>query len=129
MVAEIREALERTGTLHANDASDPGHISDFWRNKITAFCNYVESLPLDAVERLEAEKHIHNEARNALRLVESKLRAARERIRVLETELAPKRERDDFVRRLVVEALPRMRSLNNQMSPGWVARAERYLEG
>ena len=129
MVAAVREALERTGTLYTNDVSDPGHISDFWRNKITAFCDYVETLPLDAAERLEAEKHIHNEARNALRLVESKLRAARERIRVLEAELAPKLKRDADLRQLVVEALPRMRSLNNQMSPGWVARAEQYLEG
>lgn len=87
MVAKIREALERTGTLHTNDVSDPGHISDFWRQRITAFCDYVETLPLDAAERLEAEKHIHNEARNALKLVESKLRAARKRIRVLETDL------------------------------------------
>lgn len=127
MVAEIREALERTGTLYTRDVSDPGHISGFWRNKITAFCDYVETLPLDAAERLEAEKHIHNEARNALSFVEKRYRALQERAKQLETELAGKAEHDAFVRQLVVEAVPRMRSLNNQMSPGRLARAEQFL--
>lgn len=127
MIAEIRDLLAKTGVLYTRTDDDPGHLSSLWRKKIVALCDLVETLPLDAAERLTAEKHIHNEARQALKKSDGLCEALRARLTALEAELESKAADEAFVRQLVVEAVPRMRSLNNQMSPGWLARAEQFL--
>lgn len=128
-VAAVRDDLARTGVLFTQNEEDVGHISDFWRGKIKALCDYTESLPINAAELLAAEKHIHAEARNALAFVEKKLRAANERIQALEAEVARVEADNAPLRQLVDEAVPRMQTLNNAMSPGWLARAAALLEG
>lgn len=129
MVAEIRALLERTGHLYTNDPQDVGHISEFWRKKIVELCALLESAPLDIAAVLRTEREAHK----ATRLGLSEARAYAE---VLEQRLAAKTndveralEKSRAAVRLVEEAVPRMQTLNNAMSPDWLRRADEFLRG
>lgn len=124
VTAEIRELLERTGDLHTKTVDDPGYVSSLWRSTIDAMCAVIDESPVSAAVQLRREKSLHavtTESRDA----------ALEEIDILKAEIANSNSiaaaNIAFARRLIEEATPRMRSLNNQMSPGWLARAGDFL--
>lgn len=125
--AEIRALLERTGHLYTQDPQDVGHISEFWRKRIAELCDLLDSAPLGIAAVLRAEREAHK----ATRLSLSEARAWAE---VLEQRLAAKAndveralEKHSAAVRLVEEAVPRMQTLNNAMSPDWLRRAAEFL--
>lgn len=126
-VTEIRALLERTGHLYTQDPQDVGHISEFWRKKIVDLCALLESAPLGIATSLRTEREAHKDTR--LRLSEARAYAE-----VLEQRLAARAndvecalEKSRAAVRLVEEAVPRMQTLNNAMSPDWLRRAAEFL--
>lgn len=125
--AEVREALERTGVLFTQHDDDPGHISPFWRKRIEELCSTLESTPLDAADLLRAEQAAHDGTRAALRDADEEIARLQTRIEsTLEAKAVAEAARQSALR-LVEDAVPRMRTLNNAMSPGWLARADELL--
>ena len=126
-VAEIRELLDRTGHLYTNDPQDVGHISEFWRKRILDVCAALEAAPLDVGEALRREKAAHVQTHAALAHAELEIEDLRTGItsKDAEVERALRRARD--AERLIEDAMPRMRTLNNAMSPDWLRRADEFL--
>lgn len=126
-VGEIRELLSRTGPLITKTDDDPGHITHFWRKTVVALCDLIDTLPADVGEQLAAERRAHSVTRKALES-EQAARSAVERYFKGHEETTAKIVNDlHRALQLLQEATPRMKSLNNQMSPGWLARAEELM--
>jgi hypothetical protein len=124
---EIREILERTGRLYTNDPEDVGHISDFWRRKILDLCALLESAPLDTADALREEREGHASTREALHAAHQAYEAQLVALRSKTEDVERAQERARAAVRLVEEAVPRMRTLNNAMSPDWLRRADEFL--
>ena len=128
-VEDVRALLDRTGPLFTRDPEDVGHISDRWRKTILALCDLLDATPLDAAAQLrEAQERIARLSADCDRSAET-IADLCEQLSVARAEA---NEAERFAlesRHLIEEAIPRMRSLNNQMSPGWLARADEFLGG
>lgn len=112
LIDEVRALLARTGVQRTHDDEDPGHISNCWRREIEQLIDFVDAGLLGL------------ESRDGLALLRQSQRSAEyERARADELRDAIAR-----ARAVVQEAEPRMRSLNNAMTPGWLARAAEFLE-
>lgn len=127
--AEVRDALERTGALFTQDENDPGHISDYWRGVVQDLCAALDAAPQNAGELLRAERAAHSDT---LLKVASALDECDAALAKADAERRSRSAAEDARQvavQLVAEAMPRMESLNNAMSPGWLARASALLEG
>lgn len=118
--AEIRHLLDRTGVLVTQHADDPGYISPCWRRKLEEVCSVIDDTPIDAWVMLRLEKEAHEVTSEAL----ASTQAEADRLRIqVKTDKAEFEKAYQAALRLIDEAMPRMRTLNNAMSPGWLARA------
>lgn len=108
LTATARYALERTGTLQTRDPYDVGHISDFWRQKITELCNAIEAGAPATIAATQPEGA----------QVDALITAAS---KVLFSELPTEK----LVRAawLIEEAAPIMQALNNPRGERWLAVA------
>lgn len=129
MSAETRELLERTGHLFTQDPQDVGHISEFWRKRIIELCDLLDSAPLDVAEALRAEREAHRVTRAALREKKALLSETESLVVAKEQDVERALDRASTAVRLVEEAVPRMQTLNNAMSPDWLRRANEFLKG
>lgn len=125
---EIRDLLDRTGPLFTQEPDDVGHISDFWRRRIREMCALVESAPLDIADRLRAEVASHAETGAELEARHRDVAALEQRLASKAEEVERALERSRAAVRLVEDAVPRMETLNNAMSPDWLLRAAAFLE-
>ena len=128
-VAAVRDSLERTGVLFTQVEDDPGHISEFWRKTILGLCAALEAAPTDVADHLRQEKDAHGETKSEL----AKALAEVDRMRQSAADAVGARVKAEEDRRvavhLVADAVPRMKTLNNAMSVGWLQRAHKLLEG
>ncbi len=128
-VEDVRALLDCTGSLFTRDPEDVGHVSDRWRKTILALCDLLDAAPLDAAAQLrEAQERIARLSADCDRMDETIVDLCEQ----LSVVTAEANEAERFAlesRHLIEEAIPRMQSLNNQMSPGWLARADEFLGG
>jgi hypothetical protein len=125
--ADLREALERTGVLFTQYEDDPGHIPHFWRSAILGLCDALDAAPTDVADLLRQERVAHASTKDELAKARAEADALLARVASAE-DAKSKAESDRLVAvHLVTEAAPRMRTLNNAMSPGWLARAAALL--
>jgi hypothetical protein len=121
--ADVRGALERTGVLFTQYEDDPGHIPHFWRSAILGLCDALDAAPTDVAGLLRQERVAHESTKNELTKARAEVDALLARVASAEDARAKAEEALREVSRLVVEAIPRMQTLNNAMSPGWLKRA------
>lgn len=127
ITADVRGALERTGVLFTQHEDDPGHIADFWRSTILCLCGALDAAPMDAADILREERLAHGATKDELAKALAKVDDMRGRVALAEE---GKNKAEDDLRvavHLVADAAPRMRTLNNAMSSGWLARAATLL--
>lgn len=126
---DVRALLGQTGPLYTRDPEDVGHISDRWRKVIVAFCDLIDAAPLDTAEQLrETQQQVAGLAAEVERL-EGAVSYLVGQAEASRDEALRGQHRASEAVLLVEQAIPRMRTLNNQMSPGWLARAGEFLEG
>jgi hypothetical protein len=126
--ADVRGALERTGVLFTQHEDDPGHIPNFWRSAILGLCDALDAAPTDVADLLRQERVAHASTKDELTKAHAEVDALLARVAGAE-DAKGKAESDRLVAvHLVTEAAPRMRTLNNAMSHGWLARAAALLE-
>lgn len=126
-VAAIREDLVRTGVLFTQNEGDVGHISNFWRSTILGLCDAFDAAPTDVADLLKQEREVHSATRSELDRVRSDLDAMHQDIVRADQEKIVAESARSAALQLVAEAVPRMQTLNNAMSPGWLARAATLL--
>jgi hypothetical protein len=125
--ADVRDALGRTGVLFTQYEDDPGHIPHFWRSAILGLCDALDAAPTDVADLLRQERVAHESTKNELTKAHAETDALLARVASAE-DAKSKAESDRLVAvHLVTEAAPRMRTLNNATSPGWLARAAAFL--
>jgi hypothetical protein len=125
--ADARSALERTGVLFTQYEDDPGHIPHFWRSAILGLCDALDAAPTDVADLLRQECVAHASTKDELTKAHAEADALLARVASAE-DAKSKAESDRLVAvHLVADAAPRMRTLNNAMSPGWLARAAALL--
>jgi hypothetical protein len=121
--ADLREALERTGVLFTQYEDDPGHIPHFWRSAILGLCDALDAAPTDVADLLRQERVAHASTKDELTKARAEADALLARVAGAEDAKSKTEESLREVSQLVVEAIPRMQTLNNAMSPGWLKRA------
>lgn len=126
---EVRDALDRTGTLFTQDENDPGHISDYWRGVVQDLCTALDAAPQNAGELLREERAAHSDTLLKVAAALDECDAALAEADAERRTRAAVEEARQVALQLVAEAIPRMQTLNNAMSPGWLARASALLEG
>lgn len=126
-VAAVREDLERTGVLFTQHEGDVGHIPDFWRKTILALCDVLESTPLDVADSLREERQMHQDTKDLLAKAQEANGGLTEALKRSASDVEEALAKSRSAVRLVEEAVPRMRTLNNAMSPDWLRRAEEFL--
>jgi hypothetical protein len=125
--ADVRDALGRTGVLFTQYEDDPGHIPHFWRSAILGLCDALDAAPMDVADLLRQERVAHTSTKDELTKARAEADALLARVASAEDAKGKAEESLRKVSQLVVEAVPRMRTLNNAMSPGWLARAAAFL--
>jgi len=123
----VRDALARTGVLFTQHEDDLGHIPDFWRAAILGLCDALDAAPVDVAEQLRAERGAHDVTISRLSEAHAAHAEALAEVEAEERRRAAAEADGRVAVQLVAEAVPRMRTLNNAMSPGWLARASSLL--
>ena len=128
-VEDVRALLDRTGPLFTRDPEDVGHISDRWRKTILAFCDLLDAAPLDATAQLRVTQEQVARLSADIDRLEDTVSYLTGQARADREAAVAAQKRASAAVQLIEEAIPRMRSLNNQMSPGWLVRADEFLRG
>jgi len=129
ITADVRERLEHTGVLFTQHEGDLGHIPDSWRGIIQGLCDALDATPQNAAELLQHERADHSVTKDELTKAFAEIAFLQMKVEAAERDKRTAEEDRQKAVQLVSEAVPRMESLNNAMSPGWLAQARELLEG
>lgn len=123
----MREALARTGVLFTQLEGDVGHVPDFWRSTVVALCDALDAAPVDAAELLRQERQAHAVTLALLSDAQAAHAGALDEVAAEGRRRVAAEDARGVAAQLVAEAVPRMQTLNNAMSPGWLKRASALL--
>lgn len=127
IASDVRSDLERTGVLFTQRENDLGHIPDSWRTTILNLCDALDAAPTDVADILEQECRAHASTKGELTKALAERNDMRERVALADAARIKAEDDRRVAVHLVADAVPRMRTLNNAMSSGWLARAATLL--